>query len=71
MHSPNGEKRGGADAASLLAPLVMLVVRREETKVRKKGEKYDYYSTRPSLRKRCFGTTYQLEDIGFSSWKTP
>jgi len=26
LHSPDGEKRGGADAASFLAPLVMQVV---------------------------------------------
>jgi len=26
MHTPDGEKRGGAEAARSLAPLVMLVV---------------------------------------------
>jgi len=29
LHSPDGEKRGGTDAASLVAPLVMQVVRRQ------------------------------------------
>jgi len=27
LHPPDGEKRGGADAASLLAPLVMQVLK--------------------------------------------
>jgi len=60
LHSPDGGKHSGADAASLLAPLVMHVVRRQIMKIGRPAPKNQNEKQYLTLQRRL--EWFKLDD---------